>query len=78
MVTRLVAVSQVSYATGQHLDPAPLWERLHGSDTLLCVDATQAAGRVPVDGAGADFVVASAFKWLNSIHGAAIPVTGRV
>jgi selenocysteine lyase/cysteine desulfurase len=70
--TRLVTLSQVSYATGQHLDPGPVWERVKDTDTLLCVDATQAAGRVPVRGDRADFVVASAFKWLNSIHGAAI------
>lgn len=70
--TRLVTLSQVSYATGQHLDPRPLWQRLWQTETLLCVDATQAAGRVPVHGDQADFVVASGFKWLNSIHGSAI------
>ncbi|MGC3966427.1 MAG: aminotransferase class V-fold PLP-dependent enzyme [Pirellulales bacterium] len=74
--TRLVTVSQVSYATGQHLDVAALWERLRGTDTLLCVDATQASGRVPVRGDQADFCVASTFKWLNSIHGAAILTAG--
>jgi cysteine desulfurase/selenocysteine lyase len=77
--TRLVTVSQVSYATGQHIDPKPIWERVKNSDTLLCVDATQAAGRVAVSGEHADFVVASTFKWLNSIHGAAmLSVSGRV
>jgi selenocysteine lyase/cysteine desulfurase len=70
--TRLVTISQVSYATGQHLDPQPIWERVQGTDTLLCVDATQAAGRVTVSGQHADFAVASTFKWLNSIHGAAM------
>lgn len=75
--TRLVTVSQVSYATGQHLDVDALWQRLEGhADTLLCVDATQAAGRVPVRGDRADFCVASTFKWLNSIHGAAILAVG--
>ncbi len=70
--TRLVTVSQVSYATGQHIDPRPLWERVSGTSTLLCIDSTQAAARVPVDGTLADFTVASTFKWMNSIHGAAI------
>lgn len=70
--TRLVTVSQVSYATGQHIDPRPLWERVSGTPTLLCIDATQAAARVPVDGTLADFTVASAFKWMNSIHGTAV------
>lgn len=75
--TRLVTFSQVSYATGEHLDPAPLWERVQGTGTLLCVDATQAAARVPVDGRLADFTIASAFKWMNSIHGAAIMSVSR-
>ncbi|UUO04939.1 aminotransferase class V-fold PLP-dependent enzyme [Blastopirellula sp. J2-11] len=75
--TRLVTVSQVSYATGEHLNPEPLWRRVQGTPTLLCVDATQAAGRVPVDGRMADFTVASAFKWMNSIHGAAIMSVSR-
>ena len=70
--TRLVTVSQVSYATGQHVDPTPLWDALKETPTLLCIDATQAAGRVPIRGDQADFVVASTFKWLNSIHGSAI------
>lgn len=70
--TRLVTLSQVSYATGEHLDPEPIWQRVQGTRTLLCVDATQAAGRVAVRGDHADFTVASAFKWMNSIHGAAV------
>src|SRR5262245_10646114 len=41
--TRLVTVSQVSYATGQHIDPGPVWERVRQTDALLCIDATQAA-----------------------------------
>ncbi len=70
--TRLVTLSQVSYATGQHLDPRPVWDKVKDSQTLLCVDATQATARVEVSANHADFVVASGFKWLNSIHGAAI------
>jgi cysteine desulfurase / selenocysteine lyase len=70
--TRLVTLSQVSYATGQHIDPTPIWERVKNTKTLLCVDATQAAARVNVSGEHADFVVSSCFKWMNSIHGAAI------
>src|SRR5262245_27272548 len=55
--TRLVTISQVSYATGQHLDPRPIWERVKDSDALLCVDANQADGSVAVSGEHADFVV---------------------
>ncbi|MCC9608938.1 aminotransferase class V-fold PLP-dependent enzyme [Blastopirellula sp. JC732] len=75
--TRLVTVSQVSYATGQRIDPAPIWRRVKDTETLLCVDATQAAARVPIDGQMADFTVASAFKWMNSIHGAAVMSVSR-
>lgn len=75
--TRLVTLSQVSYATGQRIDPAPIWQKVQGTRTLLCVDATQAAARVPVDGSQADFTVASAFKWMNSIHGCAVMSVSR-
>lgn len=75
--TRLVTVSQVSYATGQRIDPTPIWQKVQGTPTLLCVDATQAAARVPVDGRLADFTVASAFKWMNSIHGSAVMSISR-
>ncbi|MFI4877077.1 MAG: aminotransferase class V-fold PLP-dependent enzyme [Blastopirellula sp. JB062] len=75
--TRLVTISQVSYATGERLDPEPIWRRVQQSNALLCVDATQAAGRVPVDARHADFTIASAFKWMNSIHGAAILALSR-
>ncbi|PQO27303.1 hypothetical protein C5Y96_17315 [Blastopirellula marina] len=77
--TKLVTISQVSYATGEQLDPEPIWQRVRDTNTILCVDATQAAGRVPVRGDVADFTIASAFKWLNSIHGTAImSVSSRV
>lgn len=75
--TRLVTLSQVSYATGEHLDPLPVWQRVQDTPTLLCVDATQAAARVPVRGDQADFTIASAFKWMNSIHGAAAVAVSR-
>ncbi|WP_437223299.1 aminotransferase class V-fold PLP-dependent enzyme [Planctomicrobium sp. SH661] len=74
--TRLVTLSQVSYATGQYLDPRPIWKAVSKTRSLLCVDATQAAARVPVYGDQADFTVASAFKWMNSIHGAALLSVG--
>ncbi|WDI41671.1 aminotransferase class V-fold PLP-dependent enzyme [Bremerella sp. P1] len=77
--TKLITLSQVSYATGELIDPEPIWQRVRDTDTLLCVDATQAAGRVPVRGDLADFTVASAFKWINSIHGTAMmSVSSRV
>lgn len=41
----------------------------HGVVTL--VDATQAAGRLPIDASRFDFVTAGAYKWLLSPRGAA-------
>ncbi len=63
--TRLVLVSQVSYLTGQRLDLARCAEIARGAGARLAVDATHAAGVVPVDGGLCDFVVSSCYKWLR-------------
>jgi selenocysteine lyase/cysteine desulfurase len=67
--TRLVLVSQVSYLTGQRLDLARCAEIARGVGARLAVDATHAAGVVPVPGALCDFVVSSCYKWLLATHG---------
>jgi selenocysteine lyase/cysteine desulfurase len=67
--TRLVLVSQVSYLTGQRVDLARCAEIAHGAGARLAVDATHAAGVVPVPGALCDFVVSSCYKWLLATHG---------
>jgi len=67
--TRLVLVSQVSYLTGQRLDLARCAEIARGAGARLAVDATHAAGVVPVPGALCDFVVSSCYKWLLATHG---------
>lgn len=67
--TRLVLVSQVSYLTGQRLDLAGCADIAHGAGAWLAVDATHAAGVVPVPGALCDFVVSSCYKWLLATHG---------
>ncbi len=67
--TRLVLVSQVSYLTGQRLDLARCAEIAHGAGARLAVDATHAAGVVPVAGGLCDFVVSSCYKWLLATHG---------
>jgi cysteine desulfurase / selenocysteine lyase len=70
--TRILATSQVSYLTGRRYDLADLaaLARRHGS--LLSVDATHAAGVVPVAARHADILVSSCYKFLLSVHGAAI------
>ncbi|MEZ4711888.1 MAG: aminotransferase class V-fold PLP-dependent enzyme [Caldilineaceae bacterium] len=70
--TRVVAVSHVSYFTGQRLDLAALSARVHAKGALLLVDATHAAGAVPVAAALADVVVCSCYKWLLGVHGVGI------
>src|ERR1700730_12064805 len=67
--TRLILVSQVSYLTGQRLDVARCAEIAHGVGARLAVDATHAAGVVPVPGLVCDFVVSSCYKWLLATHG---------
>jgi selenocysteine lyase/cysteine desulfurase len=68
--TRIVSVSQVSYKTGTQLPYlSALGGEAHRAGALLCVDATQALGRVPVSVQGVDYLVASSYKWLLGTHG---------
>lgn len=69
--TRLVALSAVQSADGRILDADGLREacRRHGAATLI--DATQAAGWLPLAWSDFDFVAVAAYKWLVSPRGAA-------
>jgi len=68
--TRLVTVSLVSFFNGFMLPLAGVFEavRRH-SDSLVAVDVTQAAGRVPLPVDDADLIVSSTHKWLLGSHG---------
>lgn len=68
--TRLVTVSLVSFFNGFMLPLAAVIEavRRH-SDSLVAVDVTQAAGRVPLPVDDADLIVSSTHKWLLGSHG---------
>ncbi len=70
--TRVLAVSQVSYLTGRRYHLAALAEIAHGAGALLSVDATHAAGVLPVAARHADLLVTSCYKFLLAVHGAAI------
>ncbi len=70
--TKLVAISQVSMFTGQHMDVPMLSEGIRKSGALLLLDVTHAAGVVPVDARYADIAVSSCYKWLLGTHGTAI------
>lgn len=75
--TRLVSVSQVSYRTGTRIPfLAELASEVRRAGAVLCVDATQALGRVPVFVEHADFLVASTYKWLLGSHGLGVVYMG--
>ena len=69
--TTLVAFSLVQSATGEiaPVDDILAAARDHG--TLVCVDATQACGWLPVRAASFDALVCAAYKWLMAPRGAA-------
>ena len=69
--TDLVAFSAVQMSTGEiaDLDSIVAAARHHGARTML--DATQAAGWLPLDGRRFDAVVCAAYKWLTSPRGTA-------
>lgn len=59
--TKLIAISQVLWTTGQILPVRELRER---SRVPILVDAAQSVGAIPVAGEGLDFVTISGQKWL--------------
>jgi L-cysteine/cystine lyase len=59
--TRLLAVSQVLWTTGQVLPVLELRER---TGIPILVDGAQSVGAIPVDGRGLDFLTISGQKWL--------------
>jgi len=69
--TRLIAVSSVQYGTGLRLDLARLGRFCWREGILLCVDAIQSLGVLPMDvGAmGIDFLAAGGHKWMLAPEG---------
>jgi selenocysteine lyase/cysteine desulfurase len=59
--TRLVAISHVSWVTGNHLDPELLQAE---TGVPVLVDGAQSVGAIPVDAERFDFYTVSAQKWL--------------
>jgi selenocysteine lyase/cysteine desulfurase len=74
--TSVVAVSSVQYATGTVVDISRLRQSTIRVGARLIVDATQAAGAMPVDAAAwdADAVVTSGYKWLGGHGGIALAI----
>ena len=74
--TALIAVSCVQYATGTQLDVPRLRSAANQAGARLVIDATQAAGALPMDATtwDADVVVSSGYKWLGGHGGVALAV----
>ena len=68
--TRILAVSQVSFYTGQNLDLLRL-SKAREKGVLLAVDATHASGVVDVRADLTDMTVSSSYKWMLATHGVA-------
>ncbi len=69
--TRILAVSAVQYADGFRMDLPRLAEACRRRRILLCVDAIQQLGALPLDvrDLGVDFLAADGHKWLLGPEG---------
>jgi cysteine desulfurase / selenocysteine lyase len=76
--TRIIAVSYVSYLTGERVDLAALRRLADGVGALLLVDFTQASGYLPIEASVADFAFSACYKWMLGITGVAIAYWNRV
>src|SRR5262249_44961403 len=72
--TRLIALSHVEYASGFVNDLATIGAFCRERDILLCVDAIQSLGVLPVDvhAMNVDFLSADGYKWLLAAEGCGI------
>ena len=70
--TRVVHLSQVSMFTGQRMDVARISALVRSSNAIFALDATHAAGVMPVDATLADVMMSSCYKWLLGVHGTAV------
>lgn len=75
--TRVVEISYVSMLTGQRLALPQLSAMVRSSNAILLLDATHAAGVVPVDASLADVMVTSCYKWLLGAQGVAVFYVNR-
>lgn len=70
--TTIVAVSAVQSADGRVLDLDGLADAAQHHGARVFLDATQAAGWLPIDGSRFDYVAAGTYKWLCAPRGTAL------
>jgi cysteine desulfurase/selenocysteine lyase len=72
--TRLLSISSVQFASGFRLDLKRVGDLCRRNKILLCVDAIQSLGVIPMDVAAfqIDFLAADAHKWLLGPEGIGI------
>jgi selenocysteine lyase/cysteine desulfurase len=72
--TRLIAISSVQFSNGFRIDLKRVGELCHRKGILLCVDAIQGLGVIPMDvkECNVDFLAADAHKWLLGPEGIGI------
>jgi cysteine desulfurase / selenocysteine lyase len=75
--TRIIAVSYVSYLTGERVDLSALRRLADQVGALLLVDFTQASGCLPIEASLADFAFSACYKWMLGITGVAIACWNR-
>lgn len=70
--TRVVALSHVQFGSGYRIDLKPIADEVHAAGGVLCVDAIQSVGVMPVDvqAMGIDFLSADGHKWMLGPEGA--------
>lgn len=72
--TRLLVLSEISYNRGTRLPMREICAMAHARGALVCVDAAQSAGQIPIDvrDVGCDFMALPGHKWLLGPDGAAM------
>jgi selenocysteine lyase/cysteine desulfurase len=72
--TKVVALSHVSYLSGQKFDLAKIAKAAHDVGALVVIDGIQAAGYIPlyVKNWDVDVYIAGSYKWLCAPFGTAI------
>lgn len=75
--TRVLALSQVSYLTGERHDLEAYASIAHDAGAILLVDSSHALGAVSIPSEHADFVVSCCYKWVLGVQGVAVTYWNR-